>query len=472
MRRGSNNINNSTSNPESSSVSTVSILSRMAQRFSSNRRLSLSDKKVPELSAPVKIQFNKVYDLPLNLTDDDIGSYWMCDASRSIYVWTKDGWSVYGSGEGGGGSAPAGAVLYDKIQELSDSEKFVARENIGAISEKDIPPIPEVKGDVIIEYGADATNVISDFIASDKKYNIWLHKTLDSGSNMYLPAEVVEENNIYKLRAYYYYPGETAVDLYNILFESGQWKTELYNNITGNTVSYSPQTINDPDKTQARTNIGAASQVDVNQLMDKFNALDDELHPWDIKSWNVSGTIFEKGTTQTITFSWSTGLKGSDAVVLPDETRWNGVKIDNTPQTKTETITDTTGGEYSYELKVKRGNKDLSRSTTVNFYPRSYWGIINADKSSLDESEVKALQNSSVRSSRIGTYAGVNLNNQKVAWCYPQRFGLITKILDGNNFDLTDSFTRTELSFENGDKYYIYILTNPVTNTGLKFIFS
>ena len=49
---------------------------------------------------------------------------------------------------------------------------------------------------------------------------------------------------------------------------------------------------------------------------------------------------------------------------------------------------------------------------------------------------------------------------------------MITKILDGDNFDLTDSFSKSELSFENGDKYYIYILTKPVTNTGLKFIFS
>ena len=91
----------------------------------------------------------------------------------------------------------------------------------------------------------------------------------------------------------------------------------------------------------------------------------------------------------------------------------------------------------------------------IYVYPRSYWGIVDADKSSLTESEVKALLNSSIRSGRGGTYSGVNLSNQKVAWCYPQRFGMITKILDGNNFDLTDSFSKSELSFENGDKILI-----------------
>ena len=468
--RSNNNIN-ILSTPEPRSIQEQSILTGLMKRLSPRKKLVRSSGVVPSLSAPVKITFNKVYTLPDNLTDDDIGSYWLCDSSRSAYVWTKDGWSVYDGGEGSGGGTLDGAVLYNKIQKLSDYEKAIARENIGAITQSDIPPIPVMPGDVIVEYGEDITAVISDFISSEKKYNIWLHKRLDDNTNLYLPVEIIEENNIYKLRTYYYRPGDSNIDLYNILFD-GQWKTEIINNITGNTISYSEQNLEDMDKNQARMNIGAVSESEFNNLLNRFNDLDDELHPWDIKSWNASGTVFEKGTTQTITFSWSTGLKGSSDIVLPEETIWNGVKIDNTPQSKTEIITDTTGGSYSYTLRVKRGSKDLSRSSTVYFYPRSYWGIVDADKSSLTESEVKGLQNSSILSGKGGTYSGVNLSNQKVAWCYPQRFGMITKILDGNNFDLTDSFSKSELSFENGDKYYIYILTKPVTNTGLKFIFS
>ena len=321
--RSNNNIN-ILSTPEPRSIQEQSILTGVMKRLSPRKKLVRSSGVVPSLSAPVKITFNKVYTLPDNLTDDDIGSYWLCDSSRSAYVWTKDGWSVYDGGEGSGGGTLDGAVLYNKIQKLSDYEKVIARENIGAITQSDIPPIPALPGDVIVEYGEDATGVISDFISSVNKYNIWLHKRLDDNTNLYLPVEIIEENNIYKLRTYYYRPGDSNIDLYNILFD-GQWKTEVVNNITGNTISYSEQNLEDMDKNQARMNIGAVSESEFNNLLNRFNDLDDELHPWDIKSWNVSGTVFEKGTTQTITFSWSTGLKGGSDIVLPEETIWNGV---------------------------------------------------------------------------------------------------------------------------------------------------
>ena len=121
---------------------------------------------------------------------------------------------------------------------------------------------------------------------------------------------------------------------------------------------------------------------------------------------------------------------------------------------------------------MKRGSKDLSASRSAQFVCRSYWGAVAADVTSLDESSMKSLGNNSLRTGRGGTYANVTLNNQKVVWCYPKDFGTITKILDGNNFDLTDSFTRGELTTSKGDVYYVYILSKPVTNTGLKFTFS
>ena len=83
--RSNNNIN-ILSTPEPRSIQEQSILTGLMKRLSPRKKLVRSSGVVPSLSAPVKITFNKVYTLPDNLTDDDIGSYWLCDSSRSAYV--------------------------------------------------------------------------------------------------------------------------------------------------------------------------------------------------------------------------------------------------------------------------------------------------------------------------------------------------------------------------------------------------
>lgn len=300
----------------------------------------------PTLDPPVKIEFNKVYALPVGLGKDDEGSLWLCDFDRIMYVWTAGGWSVYDGGDkGGGGGAADGAVLYDKLQDLSDSEKSTAR-----------------------------------------------------------------------------------------------------------------------------TNISAAFAGDITALQARLDALDDELHPWELRTF-IGGGVYEKYSSPTATFTWSTGMRGQEATTLPDETFWNGTKIDNTPQSRQVSVTSGTG-TYTYTLRVRRGSKDLSSSRSMQFVCRSYYGVVGAGVTSLTEPDMEALANNALRTGRGGTYAGVTLANQKVAWCYPAAFGPLTRILDGNNFDLTDSFTRSELKTDKGDWYYIYLLTKPVTNTGLKFIFS
>ena len=54
---------------------------------------------------------------------------------------------------------------------------------------------------------------------------------------------------------------------------------------------------------------------------------------------------------------------------------------------------------------------------------------------------------------------------------YPKSFGALTSIKDANNFDYINSYTRSEMTYNDVD-YYVYILTDPVTITGFKQAFS
>ena len=44
---------------------------------------------------------------------------------------------------------------------------------------------------------------------------------------------------------------------------------------------------------------------------------------------------------------------------------------------------------------------------------------------------------------------------------YPKNFGALINIRDINNFDYINSYTRSEITYNDVD-YYIYILTDPV----------
>lgn len=489
MSRRSNRVmkidipDNKTTREEISILSTSVAVSPSIARKNPRKAYASSRTTTPVMDPPVKIEFNKVYDLPGGLGKDDIGSLWFCDRDRRCYVWTAEGWSVYDGGEKGGSGSAAGAVLYDRLQSLSDLEKGTARENISAIA--DVPGvigreylsqsvIEEIESAgtkaFIIDYGCGSDvvdKVVDSFINDDDKCAIFIRIDTDTYISADLKSDSISStitigtaspNIFFTLRRYVY------------AFASKGWYIQTFENIAKGGVSYKPMSLEDEQKTQARTNINAASADDLTSLKARMDSLDDELHPWEMKSFSGGGT-YEKYTDQNITFIWKTGFKGQSDTALPDETYWNGVKIDNSPQSRQVAISNGQGA-YTYTLRMKRGSKDLSASRSAQFVCRSYWGAVAADVTSLDESSMKSLGNNSLRTGRGGTYANVTLNNQKVVWCYPKDFGTITKILDGNNFDLTDSFTRGELTTSKGDVYYVYILSKPVTNTGLKFTFS
>ena len=70
---------------------------------------------------------------------------------------------------------------------------------------------------------------------------------------------------------------------------------------------------------------------------------------------------------------------------------------------------------------------------------------------------------STSRTSKSGWSFEVTLASQKAVFQYPKVWGTVNQILDGNNYDVTDIFVRTEVT-KNGGTYYQYELN--AANTG------
>ena len=178
---------------------------------------------------------------------------------------------------------------------------------------------------------------------------------------------------------------------------------------------------------------------------------------------SVSPNIAEVGTNPTVALTVDAKLgKGRTQV---DEITIDGTKYTGTiPYTHSATATTT----HTYNITVKKGAKTADASATINFYNASYYGVVDASKTSLTATEVKTLKTKEVKSGRSGTRT-FNLTNQKACIAYPQSFGAAASIKDANGFDYLASYTRSEVTIDSV-VYYVYLLSSPTTITDFKQI--
>lgn len=167
-----------------------------------------------------------------------------------------------------------------------------------------------------------------------------------------------------------------------------------------------------------------------------------------------------------------------------------GTNVYQMPYTNNITTNTTLKGELVYST-----NKVVSASQAVGFAYASYWGTIN--QGTLTSAELSTIIASigltgTNNTSAIGTFTkrlsnskGFTINNltlNDARYCYiiPTNIGgKLTSIKDGNNFEYlsnggTLELTLTGVTAANGDSisYYAYILKDPTTGSGFKFIFS
>ena len=144
------------------------------------------------------------------------------------------------------------------------------------------------------------------------------------------------------------------------------------------------------------------------------------------------------------------------------------------------------GGTFNFEVNVSVNsiNKQLSavitdnsnksyssKTNSFNFVYPYYVGVCDAN-SEITEPLIKGLTKKiETKGSKTITYT---TDNQHMIFAYPTSYGLISKILDANSFDVTNTFSHSTLDIigldNTSQSYYVYINgASTVSNFNMKF---
>ena len=229
---------------------------------------------------------------------------------------------------------------------------------------------------------------------------------------------------------------------------------------------------------------GIQAGSDLNGLTVK-EILNKLLYPYVAPTISVSGTpnggIFEKGDNQTITNVKAVITKKSEKI-----TKIEIVQGSTVLAMKDDTsIAD--GGTFNFTVNVPvnsanvqltgkvtdaQGSVRTSTTAAFNFVYPYYVGVCG-ENDIINETLIKGLTK---RIEAKGTKAiSYTTNQQKMIIAYPKSYGVIRKVLDANSFDVTNTFTKTEIKITGLDgtsqSYYVYV-NNASTVDGFTMTFS
>lgn len=231
------------------------------------------------------------------------------------------------------------------------------------------------------------------------------------------------------------------------------------------------------DGTSSTTTIGAASSIAAGAMTatDKknLNKLVADTYPFGITSFtNTSGGTLEKGTTKSFNLNWS--YKNTDYNPIKSQSvsgRSLSAATSVAPGTTTLAIANLTDNEktaaktFTYTLTAVGGSTTKTASTSVTFVHRSYAGVVDANKTALTATEIKALTNQAVQNSKSRTLSFTQ-NNQKIAYCYPAYLRNLSSIKDGNGFQGFSGYIKSTVDID-GVTYNVYLSANAATASGI-----
>ena len=194
-------------------------------------------------------------------------------------------------------------------------------------------------------------------------------------------------------------------------------------------------------------------------------ALQNAVWPLDV-AFAVAPSVVKADTQTTVALSWSARRKGGDV------TAQAAVELDGSlvsGNTKNVAVTVAHAGTRQFALKVSFEGLIVTRTCTVRGTLPTYFGTVSGTWAA-NEAAIKALTELTV-GSRALSRTGIALNDGKIALAYPKDFGVLASVKDGNGYEVLSSYTRSEIRV-NGNDYYCYLLTVPVTATGVTQIYS
>ncbi len=195
-------------------------------------------------------------------------------------------------------------------------------------------------------------------------------------------------------------------------------------------------------------------------------------------SFSASGSgVKEVGTSVTPTLTVTIDSVGtgtpvsiafySGSTLLETKTYVSGTT--SYSHTMASAITDTTTvkGVLNYTKSDGTTSGQVEKSATYTFVMASYYGAVTIAPT--DKAGITALTKN-VKNSKAQT-ATFTLSNQRSCYCYPASFGNLSSIKDANNFEYLSSYTKTNVTVDSVS-YNVYTLTDPVTATGFKQVYS
>ena len=228
---------------------------------------------------------------------------------------------------------------------------------------------------------------------------------------------------------------------------------------------------------------GIAAGVDLNGMTVR-EILAKLLYPYVAPTITATGTpnggVYEKGDDKEITNVRAVVTKKSEAITKVEV--FNGsvsLGIKEGDEVKA-------GGTFNFPVTVSvpstnvvltakvtdAANKTYTANTgAFNFVYPYYVGIV-AEDAVIDEALVKGLEKKvEVKGSKTIAYT---CDNQKMVFAYPKAYGNLKSVIDPNNFDVTGTFTKQEVSITGLDgtaqAYYVYVNgASTVSNFNMKF---
>lgn len=228
---------------------------------------------------------------------------------------------------------------------------------------------------------------------------------------------------------------------------------------------------------------GIPAGADLNNLTVK-EILAKLLYPYVAPVVSVTGTpnggTYEKGDNKEITNVRVSVTKKSERIAkveVFDGSTSLGIK---------EGDEVASGGTFNFivSVPVNSVNKQLTAKVTdasnkvvsantgaFNFVYPYYVGVI-AEDAVIDEALVKGLEKK-VEAKGNKTIA-YTCNNERMVFAYPKAYGALKTVIDPNNFDVTGTFTKQEVSITGLDgtaqAYYVYVNgASTVENFNMKF---
>ena len=174
----------------------------------------------------------------------------------------------------------------------------------------------------------------------------------------------------------------------------------------------------------------------------------------------TNGGVFEIGTSQSVTAVdvnitlGSTGIKkievfdGGQSV----GSLTSGIKAGVNTVTLTNPLTVTTNKQLSVTITDNENKSITAKTGTFTFVSPYYYGAIAANEVPTEALIKAATKSVTTKGTKSFVY---NCKDQKIMIAYPKTYGPLKKILDPNNFDVTDTFTQNEVTV-NGVAYYAY----------------